>query len=353
MNFTFYTSTQEAWRGMAQAFKAAQRTIHIEQYIFNTDDAGMEFIGILREKAKNGVKVKILADAVGSSQLFLSPLVKEMQKDGIEIRFFNTFIIGAPGHHTTLFFRDHSKLAVIDRHIGFTGGICIKEMMRDWRDTHVQIEGGAVIGEMEEAFERMWHFAQKKILHRAKKRTLEDTEYITSAPIPTQRYMYYRLIEAIRNAKQTIHLTTPYFAPDRRLFRVLLLAARRGVDVALLLPKSSDYWYMDLVAESYFNRALRSGIRIYLYTDSMIHAKTGIIDGEWATVGSQNLDTVSLRYNFEANIVSSNKDFVRVVESHFLEDISKAQLLRTEMWKKRPQIRKLLNILVKPFRIIL
>ncbi len=359
MRFRFYTSTEEAWKAMLSAIEKAQKSIHIEQYILTTDTIGLQFISLLREKARGNVEVKIVADTAGSHSLWLSPLVEEMCHDGIEIIFFNPYIIGARGHYSPWFFRDHSKLMIIDKCIGFTGGICIKDLMRTWRDTHVEIEG-RVVEQMEKAFERMWRYAHKKIptisfprRRSHQSRQTSNTEYIMSLPLPTKRHLYYRLIDAIRNAQKTIYLTTPYFVPDRRLFRVLILAAQRGVSVNILLPFLADHWYMDYAAESYFNQALKAGIKIYRYKNTMIHAKTGVIDGGWATVGSLNLDTVSLKYNFEANIVSYNKDFAREIEKQFFTDCVYAELVTKSTWEARSIIQKTGNIFIKPFRFIL
>jgi cardiolipin synthase len=259
---------------------------------------------------------------------------------------------------------------VIDGRIGFTGGIGVWEKMRDWRDTHVEIEG-PVVADMQTAFDRMWSRATgkryikgksyiKRLKHlkemgrRPKNRG--DFIYETNNPVPGKRYIYYRLVDAIRGAKKNIYINTPYFVPTARLSRVLRLAAHRGVDVRIILPKSSDHPLVDLAASSYFDKMLEAGVKIFSYkgngtngehTNVIIHSKTIIIDDEWSTVGTLNLDTISLLYNFEANIISTNLQFAAELSENFWTDIRQSEWLNPKDWQKRIFLQKIPQFLVR------
>jgi cardiolipin synthase len=222
--------------------------------------------------------------------------------------------------------------------------------MKGWRDTNVRIEG-KVVGEMSNAFERMWARA-KKYRNLPTRRHAHDEEfrYITNYPTPGKRHVYVDIIEAIRNARHYIYITTPYFVPTHRLARTLKLAAERGVDVRIIIPEKSDYYAVDLGARAFFNMLLESGVRIFLFTGNMIHSKSIIIDGTWATVGSMNLDSASLLYNFEANIVTSNTSFAEELAAHFVRDIQETKEVLWKDWKNRFFIEKIPEILIRLVR---
>ncbi|HEY4511407.1 MAG TPA: phospholipase D-like domain-containing protein [Candidatus Paceibacterota bacterium] len=350
-SWKFYLNSKDAWDAMLVAVRSATVSIDLEQFILYTDEIGNEFITLCQEKAKQGVRVRILCDAAGSFGLYGSLVPNLLEESGVKIAFFNTFIPGVGNNHTPWLFRDHRKMLVVDSTVAFTGGICLGEAMRSWRDTHVELRG-EVVAEMEYEFNRMWSYAHKRRFRSRFKKpaATEGYHYVPNLPLPRRRYLYYTLIEAIRGARHYVYLTTPYFVPDRRLFRVLSLAALRGVDVRILIPRTSDNHIVDVAAHTHFAHVLKAGVKIHRYTGSMIHAKTAVIDDEWATVGSLNLDNVSLRYNFEGNIVSTDKKFAAELKSHFLKDLPQSKELTQEVWEKRGIIQKLKEILVRPIR---
>ena len=354
MRFRFYTTTGESLDVMLRAMRKAEKSIWLEHFIVNLDDSGLAFIDVLRERARAGVDVRVMADAAGSYTLWTSPLVvSDMRKDGVKIEFFNTFIFGPVRFHATLFFRDHSKLLIVDGKTGFTGGICIVEAYKGWRDTMVEIEGD-VVGEMSEAFNKIWRWKGKRwYVQRNARQSLENTAYVRNLPLPGQHQLYHRLIEAIRSSRKSIYLTTPYFVPNGELRRVLALAAHRGVDVRIVIPLASNHRFVDYGAQSFYAQMLRLGIKIYRYRHAMLHAKTAVIDGEWATVGSMNFDCLSLIYNIEANVVSTDKDFVDELSKQFAVDTSEASLLTEEMWKNRPFIDKIYSLIFRTVRMYL
>ncbi len=356
-NWKFYTTSEGAWDAMLERIASASLSIDIEQYIFSKDSVGRKFIDALKIASKRGVKVRIFCDEVGSFDLYQSNIKTELARENIEIKFFNSVVPWSTNRESIWYFRDHRKLMLIDGKIGFTGGICLSEYMNNWRESHVEING-EVVDEMIHAFEVMWYkryyhpryyFSKKKDgLHLEK----PEFRYITNSPLPRKRYMYKELIKALTKSKKYIYLTTPYFLPDHKLLKTIIESKKRGVEIKLLVPEHPNHLIVDIGARTYFTYLLSHGIQIFLYK-KMIHGKTMVIDDIWSTIGSLNLDNVSLRYNFEANLVSTNSHFAAELKTQFEKDLTDANPLTFEDWKKRPLTNKILEWLVWPLRKLL
>ncbi len=357
-HWKLYADSQETWQAMLDACASATKSIELEQFIFVDDTVGKQFIDVCSARAQAGVKVRFLWDAAGSFSFFGSTLADELAKKGIELVFFKTLIPGffKLSNYRSWFFRDHRRTLVVDGRIGFTGGIGVWEKMRTWRDMHVRIEG-PVVTDMQKSFERMWARAKEIKIPRAEKklrkrevkerlRNAAEFLYETSSPLPRRRFIYVRLIEAIQSARKSIYITNPYFVPTKRLLRVLCLAAHRGVDVKIIIPEFSDHPVVDLAARSYFHRLLKAGVKMHTFQGSMIHSKTIVIDEEWSSIGTQNLDRISLLYNFEANIISTNKWFAAELIEHFWKDLSESREVSREAWEKRIFLMKVPEFLV-------
>lgn len=338
----------------------AQVSIDMEQYIFEHDAIGMRFMHLLEEKVKAGVRVRLLCDAAGSSNLFNSVHAAHLLASGMEVLFFNPIKPWRINNYSSWFFRDHRKSLIIDSHIGYIGGVGIHQRMHNWRDTQVRI-AGPIVHEFNYVFEQMWNRTKEGKFFRfgkpffnadittTKPQSLTRHFYfLTNSPRFHQRFVYHSLIDAIRSARKYIYLTTPYFVPDLRLVRVLRLAARRGVDVRLIVPDASDHSIVDLATQSYFWIMLKARVKIYLYHDHVLHAKTVVIDDDWASVGSANLDSLSLLLNYEANLVGTNRAFVTELKGHFLSDLQMSREVVFSAWKRRPLIRKLLEAITWP-----
>ncbi|MDB5238955.1 MAG: hypothetical protein JWO00_290 [Candidatus Parcubacteria bacterium] len=355
--WSLYASNEEAWAAILADCAAAQESIVLEQFIFTVDSFGQNLIDVCTERAAKGVKVRFLWDAAGSFSVFGSNIAADLRSKGIELVFWRTLIpayLKIPNIRSW-FLRNHRRTLVIDQKIGYTGSISIRDSMRGWRDTNARFVGPVVV-QMQNAFENMWARATK-LRHPRIRRVQQDPEfaYETNSPSPGKRRMYRTLVEAIRNARTYIYLTTPYFVPTRRLARVIRLAAHRGVDVRLMVPDRTDHYpSLDLGARSFFTSLLNSGVRIFLYPNkdgtSLIHGKTVVIDGTWATIGSLNLDNVSLLYNFEANMVSSNPRFAEELEAHFIHDMSVSAEVMRDVWKSRFFLERLPEYAIKAVR---
>lgn len=333
----------------------AKESIDIEQFIFSLDDIGRKFIKILERKRSEGVKVRILADAVGSYSFLNSATEKSLIRQGIEVKFYNPVKPWRIGNFSSWFLRDHRKLLIVDKKVIHTGGVGIDDRMKDWRDTNVRIEGG-VVSEAQSVFERMWTAAPKKKFFKFRIPVTEDLNFsfFVNSPRYRGRYIYKNLLRTIKDSKKYLYVTTPYFVPSIRIFSALNRAAKRGVDVRLLLPKYSDVHTADIAAGSYFMLALRAGIKIYLYEGGrVLHSKTGVSDDVWGSVGSANMDNLSLLLNHEGNIIGRNPEFIKELKGQFLKDISESKLLIYEDWKKRPFLRKVLEFISWPIHGVL
>ncbi|MCC2630799.1 MAG: phospholipase D/transphosphatidylase, cardiolipin synthase [Candidatus Paceibacter sp.] len=340
----FYTKTSEAWAIMLEEIRNAKHSIVIELYIFTIDSVGRQFIELLRQKVKEGVHIRILLDMVGSYSFYRSLMPQLMQEQGMEIRFFNPVKPWRITNFTSNLFRNHRKVLLVDGKVAHLGGVNIQEHMATWRDTHMRITG-PIVENISQSFEDVWEHANKFLIKYSPFKTfVKHYDVLTNSPSFRHRYIYQNLISQIRNSKKYIYLTTPYFIPDVPLYRAMYIAARRGIDVRLLVPEVADHIFVNHARESYFTFALRAGIRIYIYTPTMMHAKTAVVDDTWAMAGSFNLDSLSFFFNHEANIASEDTLFINEIKNHFFEDLKHCREIKLEEWRKRPLRKKVLEL---------
>lgn len=354
-----YTSSEQAWTAMLGAVNKARHTIDIEQYIFTYDDIGDRFIRALLAARQRGVRVRLLLDSVGSEGAVFDGFdERPLLEAGIEVIFFNPFHFWKFWKLLRLWtwlLRDHSKIMIIDGHIGYTGGVGIRTDMKMWRDMHLKIIG-PVVSAMTEAFELMWESvrAGKRIIG-GWPRIVRDSsfQFLMNFPKLHQRHIYYEFLRAIKSAKHYIYLTTPYFVPTMKFSRALKKAVAQGVDVRLIVPAVIDHLTVELASQSYYGIGLKAGIRIFQYGPQMIHSKTAVIDGSWSSVGSANLDNLSFLLNYEGNIFSSDPEFSAEIRKQFDELLVGSKELSLAQWKKRPLLKKFLELLTWPFHRLL
>jgi cardiolipin synthase len=314
------------YSAMEAAIEAAKDHIHFQFYILQPDSTGRRFRDLLAIKARDGVEVRVLVDGLGSFGIesFMQPLVRA----GGEYAEF--LPVGRLRRHWHPNLRNHRKLVVVDGIVGFTGGVNIgdeytgrKKKVGNWRDTHLRIEGPAV-AHLQEVFAEDWHFATEKQpddsrwfpsselrheeakqtgRHRACSRGSASVHIIASGPDADTEPIQRIFFAAVCSATERVFLTTPYFVPDQAMRVALETAALRGVDVRILLPHRSDSPLVLHAGRSYYRELLRSGVRIFEYQRGILHAKTMLVDRDWATVGSANMDVRSFRINFEVNAV--------------------------------------------------
>jgi cardiolipin synthase A/B len=346
------------YKSMFAAIQGAKHHINMETYSIEDDEVGRRFAATLIEKQKNGVQVNLIYDSVGSGST-PNEFFKSLTDSGINVLEFN------PLNPLMLrkkleVGRDHRKLLVIDGQIAFIGGVNISSVYssgsfrskprtkdtQPWRDTHLRIEG-PVVSDFQKLFMATWEkqqgdpLASKSFFPQIASRGNEVVRAIGSSPDEPYSRLYAMLISAINNAETHAYVTTAYFVPDPRLLAALKRAAQRDVDVRLLLPNKTDSNLVFYASHSYYDELLSAGVKIYEREDALLHAKTALIDGVWSTIGSTNLDWLSLEYNQEINAVVLGQEFGAQMKILFNKDIESSRLITLEKWRQRPIIIRL------------
>ena len=341
-----YIKTEEIWEKMLEDIEAAQKSIDLEQYSFWDDRAGHKFLKLLYKKHQQGVKVRILVDGYGSYPLFTSSFVSQMIDSGVQIAKYNPPSIFRP---TSWFYHCHKKTLVVDSTIGWLGGIGIKKKFTGFRDTMLRMNG-EIVKDIERSFESLWTDTNRKNYFGYSKfeRKSEDFKLLINHAGFGPKEIYEEMRAQIQNAKKSIYLTTAYFFPDRNFFQLLLDAAKRGVEIKMILRGKDDEFLPVRFSSSYFLKALKANIQIFRYDSAIIHAKTAIVDNEWATMGSSNLDKFSFYYNIEANLSSRNTEFVSAIREQFLNDLQHCRQIQLKDWYRRSLVERIIEVLVWP-----
>lgn len=345
-------------REMMAAVRAASSTINLETYIFDRDKIGLEFADLLIEKRRQGVIVNVMYDSVGTlgtPQEFFD----HMKQAGINLLAFNPVNPAARPGKWELNNRDHRKVLVVDGKIGFTGGINISSTYANssffrsrekpeeadkhkvgWRDTHIKIEGPAV-ATLQWAFINNWVRQAAGDLPRANYfPTLapagDKIVRVLATEPDHESSIYKSLLVAINEAKKSIHITSAYFVPDDQVIDALTAAARRGVDVRLILPGVTDHSLVFHAGQSFYDELLKNGVHIFQLQVATLHAKTAVIDSAWSTIGSANIDRRSFIHNYELNVVVMDPAFGQDMEAAFNEDLKDSKEVSLAQWRKRP-----------------
>lgn len=342
----------------------ARRSILMESYIFEDKGLGRRMGDLLKRKAEEGVQIWLIYDAVGSlttPQSFFS----ELQKSGIRVCEFNPVSSNFPLRPDKLNHRDHRKIVVVDSSVAYTGGVNISDVYsagsssflsrgsgsddkegedgpakRGWRDTSVRVEGPAV-ADFSILFSGTWKrqgCEQPPASIPRQATPIAGDRLVTvlgSTPADTEPRIYRALLTAIAGARRSIHMSMSYFVPDGQTVDFLEAAARRGVDVALVLQGKSDSELTLRAGQSYYDSLLAAGVRIYERRDTLLHAKTTVIDGVWSTIGSSNVDWRSFLHNDEVNVIVFGAEFAAEMEDLFRYDIAHAERITPAEWEQR------------------
>lgn len=343
-----YTEGKDKFEDLIRDLQGATHSINLQYYIFSNDRLGKKIAAILMDKARSGVKVRVIYDHVGS---FSAPnrFFTKMKRAGVEAHPF--FRVTFPQLANRINWRNHRKLVIIDNNIGYVGGMNIASRYIDgirpgknWRDTHLRIKG-PVLSELLYSFTVDWNFLKHHTDITpipnpgppAPNTRLIVSQFITSGPTdhwPAIAHLYQR---AILSAQKCVYLQTPYFLPTDALLNALETASLSHIDVRVMLPWQSDSKLLNYASYSYITECLRAGIKVYLYTAGMLHAKTLIVDDEFCTSGSTNFDFRSFEYNFEGNLLIYDKEVNTLMKKQFFTDIDSCVKLTFNSWTKRPQ----------------
>lgn len=341
-----YIDGIQKFENLIKDIKEAKEHIHLEYFIIKDSDIGRKIKDLLIEKAKEGVKIRILYDDVGCWRFwFHRKFFNEMKKNRIEIQPFLPAKFPVIGGK--LNYRNHRKIVVIDGKIGYTGGINIgdeyvgkNKKFGYWRDTHIRIEGTSVYM-LQMVFLIDWYYTTRDVImvkkYFPKMAYCGDSmvQVVASGPDSDWEAIHYAYFSAICQAKKNIYIETPYFIPDESILRALKSAALSGVDVRIIFPKIADHKIVNSASYSYFDDILRSGGKVYLYNKGFIHSKIVIIDDKIASTGSANMDLRSFMLNFEINAFIYDKKVVEIMTKDFFDDLDNSEEIKDADFSER------------------
>lgn len=350
----------QAFPAMLEAIAAAERYVHFEMYIVRHDRIGNLFRDALVERARAGVRVRMLVDAVGSISLS-GGYIGDLRDAGVEFLEYRPLARWRNGGRWSR--RDHRKILIVDGEVAYTGGLNVgleyapKNLGGGaWRDTNVRIEG-PIIADLEALFRTTWleEGGQPYELAAPAGAPTEVPEGALASVVGNafrmQRTGIRRAyLHAIYNARHFVYIANAYFVPDAGVRRALGKAVKRGVDVRVMVPEHSDLLSVQFAGERTYSRLLRAGVGIYLWPVTHMHAKTAVVDGVWSTVGSYNLDYVSLFQNLEVNVQVVDRRFGAEMRAIHETDFARCRALDLAEWRKRSWWQKLLERLFYRFR---
>ena len=335
---------EKLYADLTKSIAAARQEVNVESYILQDDEVGRGIIEVLTRKAREGVKVRLLMDAMGSNRIRGSRLA-DFKAAGGECGFF--FDTGFRVLNLRLNYRNHRKIAVIDRSIAYVGGFNIgrEYLGRDpkygyWRDSHWKITGGAV-RDLNTRFLFDWREATKENV------SLHDVDYpphycgatgvqiVSGGPETKREELKVAYMKMITSARKNVYVQTPYFVPDQCILESLKMAAHSGVDVRLMIPNKCDNAFVQHVNMSCAAELLEAGGRVFLYDHGFIHAKTIVVDGEVSACGSANFDRRSFSLNFETNAFAYSREIAMRMEDLFKKDLQFSHELTKELYDSR------------------
>jgi cardiolipin synthase len=344
---------------MLRAIENAKQTINVETFFIDDDKIGRTFADLLMRKRAQGVKVNLIYDRVGS-QAASDAFFKRLRDAGVNVVEF--FPVKPPWNaHRGLHIRlDHRKILIVDGRLAIMGGTNISEgyfidvdeaseggmAALPWRDTDVQIEGPAV-AQLQRLFLNNWsrqngpELSTEEYFPPLKEEGDTLVRILASSPGEHKRLTFVMYVSAITCATRSIHITAAYFVPDKQIVNALTGAARRGVDVKLVLPLASNYTSTIEGGQFSYSRLLKAGVKLYERRDAVLHAKTAVIDGVWSTVGSTNMDNWSFLSDDEVNAVILDHRFAEEMEALFDKDLKNSDRIILSEWQKRPFLAKL------------
>jgi cardiolipin synthase len=344
---------------MTAAIRQAKVTVDLESYIFKNDKAGEMFAEPLIEAARRGVEVRVLVDGTGSSHS--GPILDRMRKAGAKVYVFHP--IGLWSLYN-IGWRTHRKILVVDGTISFTGGFCIADNWlgdarnpKEWRDTMVRVTG-PVSAQMQAIFSQDWTYTTGEVLagdkfypHLERTGTVEAQGIkVSRGDASSQAEIFY--LVAIQSAEKSIHIQNAYFVPDEQIRKALMAAAKRGVEVKIMVPgRHIDMPLVRMASRSHYGELLQAGVHILEYNHTMMHQKNAVIDGLFSTVGSINFDGRSLRANEEDSLAFYDAGFAAQVEATFADDEKHCREITYQSWKHRgfeQQLAEVFSVFFEP-----
>lgn len=356
---TILLNGEQIFPAVLEAIRAARTSIVYAQYYYEDGAAARAVADALAERCQAGLRVHVLLDGVGT--FFMPAELRELISGaGCEVQSYR------PVRPWTLHkanYRNHRRLLVVDGKVGFTGGSGVSQKwagdgrLKDhWRDTDIRVEGPAVEW-LQAAFVESWLEVSGVALggpayfpRPNPPRGSVPVQVVRSSPLAGETGMYTTLLLALASARRSIRITNPYFVLDDAMRDVLLDRIRAGVTIDVIVPEAIDHQAVRQASRATWGDLLRGGVRIYEYKPALLHAKTIVIDGVWATVGSTNLDNRSFALNDELNVVTYDRGVAERLDATFCDDLAYSEQVTYERWKRRGVKARLFEWLVSPFR---
>lgn len=357
-----YTHCQTMYDDLLAELETAERFIHFQMFIFGDDESGRRFEEVLCRKAGEGVEVFLLIDDLAN--LFRRRMYRRMAKRGVVVRrFLSTRLLLSRNDNC----RNHRKNVIIDGCVGYMGGMNIARRYAVgikkgiWRDTHLRVAGPAV-AEMEAAFLMDWSFSTGKLpddpayFPKAEPAGKLLMQLVASGPMEEFRVIQQGLIRILSESKRYVYIQTPYYIPTEALMEAVKNAALTGVDVRLILPdrgEGNGDFLVSPANRTYIRELLQAGVKAYFFEDGFMHAKTLVADDAVVSVGSTNLNSRSLVWDFEMNAFIYDRDFAVQMRDTFLQDQAVCRPVDPDAWAKRPAIKRFLESVARLFSPIM
>lgn len=342
-----FTDGNAFFESMKEDLRKAERHIHMLYYIFRNDALGNEIVAILTEKARRGVEVRVIYDSVGSI-FSIGGMFRKLIAAGGRVEAFSPLVLNLSSH-LRLNYRNHRKITVVDGLVGYVGGMNIGDEYRGkhkrltpWRDTQLRLAGSSVLF-LQERFLLDWVSVRDSLLQASQfehffppplQRGALGVQIASSGPDTAAMSIKNGLLEMLYAARRTVYIQTPYFTPDASFMEALKSAAVAGVDVRLMLPGICDYLLAELATYGNAMQLLESGVRVFSY-NGFLHAKTMVIDGTAASIGTANIGNRSFAVNFEINAFVYDHEFAASCERIFLDDATRCRELGMDWFRER------------------
>ena len=355
---------QQTFPAMLQAIRGARKSITYAQYLYQDGAIAYELAEAFAERCRAGLTVKLLIDSHGGGKI-PKDIPQLLTDAGCQLEWFRRvrlFQFITPWELLNYNYRNHRRILVIDGTLGFTGGHGVAEEWTGdgrtdgkWRDTDVRVEG-PIVQQLQAAFVESWRDTTGHILGgdlyfpTLKPVGKVNAQVVKSSPLGGTYESYMLLLLSISSARKSIHLSNPYFLPDERMQEALLNAVKKGVSVVVLTPGKIDHKLVYWASRRGFEPLLLGGIQIYEYQAALLHAKTMVVDGIWAHVGTTNLDNRSFALNEEINLIAYDRDVAGELEKAFADDLKNSKKLTYEEWKARPWREKFLELFTIPLK---
>jgi cardiolipin synthase len=355
---------EQTFPAMLKAIRGARKSITYAQYLYQDGAIAYELAEAFAERCRAGLTVKLLLDSHGGGKI-PKDIPQLLTDAGCQLEWFRRvrlFQFITPWELLNYNYRNHRRILVIDGTLGFTGGHGVAEEWTGdgrtdgkWRDTDVRVEG-PIVQQMQAAFVESWRDTTGHILGgdlyfpALKPVGKVNAQIVKSSPLGGTYESYMLLLLSISSARKSIHLSNPYFLPDERMQEALLDAVKRGVSVVVLTPGKIDHKLVYWASRRGFEPLLLGGIQIYEYQAALMHAKTMVVDGVWAHVGTTNLDNRSFALNEEINLIAYDHAVAGELEKAFADDLKYSKKLTYEAWKARPWREKFLELFTIPLK---